>query len=88
MGAAKFAGQNGNLRYGALVAYEDDSKIRGAFDDGTRINLQAKGRDFTVGRLLYENTNGGARRSIGWMGTDVSLSDVSATVNTIDAHYC
>lgn len=87
LGAAKFAGQSGNLRYGALVAYEDDSEIRGALDDGTRINLQAKGRDFTVGRLLYENTSGGARRSIGWMGTDVSHPDVSATVNTIDAHY-
>ena len=54
LGAAKFTGQNGNLRYGTLIASEDDSEIRGIFQDGTRINLQAKGRDFTVGRLYMK----------------------------------
>ena len=55
--------------------------------DGTRVNLQATGRDFTVGRLLYEDTSGGVRRSIGWMGTDVSHPEINSTVNAIDAHY-
>ena len=87
LGAAKFTGQNGNLRYGALVASEDDSEIRGVLSDGTRANLQATGRDFTIGRLLYEDTSSGGRRSIGWMGTDVSHPDINSTVNAIDAHY-
>ena len=86
-GAAKFTGQNGNLRYGALLASEDDADIQGTLSDGTRVNLQATGRDFTVGRLLYEDTSGGVRRSIGWMGTDVSHPEVNSTVNAIDAHY-
>ena len=86
-GAAKFTGQSGNLRYGALLASEDDAEIQGTLSDGAKVNLKATGRDFTVGRLLYEDTSGGARRSIGWMGTDVSHPDVNSTVNAIDAHY-
>ena len=61
-GAAKFTGQNGNLRYGALLASEDDTEIEGTLSDGTRVNLQATGRDFTVGRLLYEDTSGGVTK--------------------------
>ena len=87
LGAAKFTGQNGNLRYGALIASEDDSEIRGILSDGNRVDLQATGRDFTIGRLLYEDTSNGSRRSIGWMGTDVSHPDIDSTVNAIDAHY-
>ena len=87
LGAVKFTGQSGNLRYGTLLAAEDNSEIRGTLSDGTRINLQATGRDFTIGRLLYEDTSSGGRRSIGWMGTDVSHPDINSTVNAIDAHY-
>ena len=87
LGAVKFTGQNGNLRYGTLLASEDNSEIQGALSDGTRVDLQATGRDFAVGRFLYEDTSGGGRRSIGWMGTDVSHPDINATVNAIDAHY-
>ena len=87
LGAAKFTGQNGNLRYGTLLASEDNPEIQGTLSDGTRVDLQATGRDFAVGRFLYEDTSGGGRRSIGWMGTDVSHPDINATVNAIDAHY-
>lgn len=87
LGAAKFTGQNGNLRYGVLVAAEDDSQIRGTLDDGTEVTAQASGRDFLVGRLLYEDTSAGGRRSIGWMGTNISHSLTDATVNGIDAHF-
>ena len=87
LGAAKFTGQNGNLRYGTLLASEDNPEIQGTLSDGTRVDLQATGRDFAVGRFLYEDTSGGSRRSIGWMGTDVSHPDINATVNAIDAHY-
>lgn len=87
LGAAKFTGQSGNLRYGILAASEDNSMIRGTRDDGTVVDIAADGRDFWVGRLLYEDTSSGGRRSIGWMGTDISHSSIDATVNGIDAHY-
>jgi hypothetical protein len=87
LGAVKFTGQNGNLRYGTLIASEDNSEIQGILSDGTHVSLQATGRDFTIGRLLYENTSSGGRRSIGWMGTNVSHPNIDSTVNAIDAHY-
>lgn len=87
LGAAKFTGQSGNWRYGTLLASEDDSEIRGIAPDGSRVRIEAEGRDFGVGRLLYEDTTGGGRRSIGWMGTSVSHSQVDAAVNGVDMHY-
>ena len=87
LGAAKFTGQSGNLRYGTLIASEDDSQIRGTLSDGTPVSAQADGRDFLIGRVLYEDTSAGGRRSIGWMGTTISHSTVDATVNGIDGHY-
>lgn len=87
LGAVKLTGQNGSWRYGTLFAAEDDSEIRGRDAAGNRVRLQAEGRDFSVGRLLYEDTSRGGRRAIGWMGTNVSHSNVDAVVNGIDAHY-
>ncbi len=87
LGAAKFTGQSGNLRYGVLAASEDDSQIRGTRDDGSTVTLNATGRDFFVGRMLYEDTSAGGRRSIGWMGTKIAHTNIDATVNGIDAHY-
>jgi hypothetical protein len=87
LGAIKFTGQSGGLRYGTLVASEDDSSIRGTLADGARVRLEAEGRDFVVGRLLYEQSVGSGRRSIGWMGTSVSHSRTDAVVNGIDMHY-
>jgi len=86
-GALKFTGQNGSWRYGTLMASEADMDILGTRPDGSVVKLDAEGRDFTVGRLLYEDTVGGGRRSIGWMGTSVDHSKVDATVNGIDMHY-
>ncbi len=87
LGAAKFTGQSGNLRYGTLVAAEDDTEILGQLADGTEVTAQATGRDFLIARMLYEDTSAGGRRSIGWMGTTISHPTVDATVNGIDAHY-
>ncbi len=87
LGAVKLAGQTGRLRYGTLFASEDDSQVEGTLQDGTPIILNATGRDFTVGRLLYEDTTGGGRRAIGWMGTNYDHPDIEATVNAIDMHY-
>ncbi len=87
LGAVKLTGQNGNLRYGTLVAMEDDMEIRGTDVNGDRVALKATGRDFLVGRLLYEDASNAGRRSIGWMGTDVSHPELDASVNGIDVHY-
>ena len=87
LGAGKVTGQSGNLRYGVLLAAEDDTSIRGRAADGSRVNVEADGRDFAVGRLLYEDTSRGGRRGIGWIGTRLSHPDRSATVNGIDFQY-
>lgn len=86
-GAAKFTGQAGNLRYGTLLASEDDPEIIGTLDDGTPVGIQATGRDFLVGRLLYENTTGGGRRQVGWMGTMLDHPTEESVVNALDLHY-
>lgn len=87
LGALKFTGQQGKFRYGTLMAFEDELEIEGTLDDGTVVPLQSIGRDFFVGRALYEDTTSGGRRSIGWMGTSVNHPDIDETVNAIDAHF-
>ena len=62
LGAVKFTGQSGKLRYGTLVAAEDETRIFGTQEDGSEVAIDAVGRDFFVGRLLYEDTNAGGRR--------------------------
>lgn len=87
LGAFKFTGQQGKLRYGTLLASEDTLEVEATLADGTTVDIESEGRDFLVGRVLYEDTNAGGRRSIGWMGTSVDHPDVDDTVNAIDAHY-
>ena len=87
IGAVKFTGQNSNVRYGVLTASEEDSSMRGMRPDGSAVRVEATGRDFAVGRLLYEQPVGSGRRSVGWMGTHVSHPEIEATVNGIDLHY-
>ena len=87
LGAVKITGSQGNWRYGSLLASEDDTVIRGTAADGSRVNLQAQGRDFAVGRLLYEDTSGGGRRGIGWIGTRLQHPDREATVNGVDVAW-
>jgi len=87
LGAAKFTGQNGKLRYGTLIASEVDRSIEGSRDDGSTVRLNSQGRDFLIGRVLFEDTSAGGRRSIGWMGTTVNHPDIDETVNAIDTHF-
>ena len=87
LGAVKITGSQGNWRYGSLLASEDDTVIRGTAADGSRVNLQAQGRDFAIGRLLYEDTSGGGRRGIGWIGTRLQHPDREATVNGVDVAW-
>lgn len=87
LGALKSTGQTGSWRYGALLASEDDTVITGRDESDGRVPVEAAGRDFAIGRLLYEDTTGGGRRGIGWMGTRRSHPDRDATANGVDLHY-
>ena len=86
LGAAKVTGQNGAVRYGLLAAFEDDPELRGTQDDGTPVAIRGVGRDFAVGRLLYERA-GSSRQSIGYIGTLLSHPSVRARVHGVDAHH-
>lgn len=85
-GAVKLTGQQGKFRYGVLAAVEDDTKLEGTVL-GVNVDLIQKGREFAVARFLHEETNGGSRRSIGWITTKVSHPQVDSEVHGIDAHY-
>ena len=87
IGAVKLTGQSGNWRYGTLLASETESQIAGTLDDGTQVTLNAVGRDFSIARLLYEDTSSGGRRAIGWMGTNLSHPTIDATAHAVDMHY-
>jgi hypothetical protein len=87
LGAVKVTGSQGNWRYGTLLAAEDDTVIRGRAADGSAVRLNATGRDFAIGRLLYEDTSGGGRRGIGWIGTRMQHPGRDATVNGVDVSY-
>ena len=87
LGAVKLTGQSGNWRYGTLLASETESQIAGTLDDGTQVTLNAVGRDFSIARLLYEDTSSGGRRAIGWMGTNLSHPTIDATAHAVDMHY-
>ncbi|TFH72371.1 hypothetical protein E3V39_12380 [Gammaproteobacteria bacterium LSUCC0112] len=85
-GASKITGQQGALRYGLMLASEEDTSIYARNTLGQEVALQQVGRDFGVLRLLYENTNNG-RRSIGMMSTVVDHPDSRAQTNGVDLHY-
>ena len=82
--AAKGIGQLGDWRWGALGAAEDDTRLALRTVDGS---IDAAGRKFGVMRWQYENTGGGARRAIGWMGTLVDHPARRAVTHGIDGHY-
>lgn len=82
LGAAKFTGQSGSVRYGVLTAMEDDTD----YDvGGTRVT--ADGRDFGAVRMLYEDSRNAAYRGLGYIGTTVRHPDRSADVHAVDYHY-
>ncbi len=87
-GAVKAVGQSGNLRYGFLSAFENESSFLGQNDtSGAAVKLKNEGRDFGVARLLYEETSGQGRKSIGYLGTLASSEQQDAVVHGIDTHW-
>lgn len=87
-GAVKAVGQSGNLRYGFLSAFENESNFLGQNDaTGAAERLKNEGRDFGVARLLYEASSGQGRKSIGYLGTLASSEQQDAVVHGIDTHW-
>tara|TARA_B100000674_G_scaffold165600_1_gene132999 strand:- start:120 stop:1541 length:1422 start_codon:yes stop_codon:yes gene_type:complete len=87
IGAVKAVGQSGGLRYGLLTAFEKEAELFGTDDEtGSEVVVRAEGRDFGVGRLLYENVNESGRKSIGYMGTLAANPLDDAVVHGVDTH--
>ncbi len=87
LGAVKLVGQSGALRYGMLAAFEDDVELYGTDETtGADVVVKGPGRDFGVVRALYENSDNG-RRSVGYMGTLVTLPGDDSMAHGVDAHY-
>jgi hypothetical protein len=85
LGAVKATGQSGAFRYGVMAAAEDDTTFFGTRDvDGRETALMQTGRDFSVARLLYENTQGG-RKSLGGIATLVADPEGDARTYGVDA---
>ena len=85
LGAAKATGSVGNLRYGALVAMEDNTMFRGTLD-GEPIGVEQAGRDFGVVRALWEKSNGNYK-GLGFMSTQMDHPSITASTHGIDAHF-
>ena len=86
LGAAKFVGQAGGLRYGVLTAFEDDVDLRAEDEAGEEVNFTMDGRDFNVARLSYE-FGGRGRKAIGYMGTMMAGPSYDAIVHGVDGHF-
>ena len=83
VGALKVTGEQGRLRYGVMTAIEDDMDVRTQASD---LNSIIEGRNFSVLRLIHENTDDGGRRAFGYMGTRTDHSARDATAHGLDAH--
>ena len=86
LGAAKFVGQAGGLRYGVLTAFEGEVDLRAEDDDGYEVDFTMDGRDFHVARVSYE-AGGRGRKAIGYMGTMMAGPSYDAIVHGMDGHF-
>lgn len=82
LGAIKMTGQVGSVRYGILTAKEDDTDVQVENSSNTAL----AGRDLGIARVIYEDTRGNGRRSLGWLGAMASHPNRSAVTQGIDAH--
>ncbi len=85
LGAAKATGQVGNLRYGVLSAFEDDTTFYGNRDD-ERVAVTQQGRDFGVVRALWEKSNGDYK-AFGFMSTRLEHPSIQANAHSFDGSY-
>ncbi len=81
--ATKVTGQKRNLRFGFMMAFEDDSDFT---VNGTR-DIIMEGQDFYTGRALYEHNGGNGNVALGYLGTFTRLGSSDAWVHSIDAQW-
>ncbi|MFM1896104.1 MAG: hypothetical protein RLZZ385_1178 [Pseudomonadota bacterium] len=86
LGAAKITGQQGLLRYGVMLAAEEDTDLYGRDGLGNEVSLTQQGRDFGILRLLYEDSSAG-RRGLGFISTLTSHPSQDAATQGVDLHY-
>lgn len=86
LGAVKVTGQNGQVRYGVLAAFEDDPEFLVTDDEGSR-RMVGQGSQYGAARILFEDKPGGAYKSFGVLSTMVLHDAGDALVQGIDAHY-
>ena len=89
-GAIKLTGEFGNVRYGTLAAFEEDTTVT-QFNSKNKaqpqVQRQVSGGSFAVARFLYEAKGGLGYRALGWIGTAATGANDNAYVQGIDAHY-
>jgi hypothetical protein len=88
LGAVNVSGQTGNVRYGVMAAFEDDTEFRVVDPDGQPRIIPQGGNNYGVARLLWESNEGGQYRALGFLTTAVDKEipgDAYAT--GIDWHF-
>ena len=86
LGAVKVTGQNGQIRYGVLAAFEDDPEFLVQGAQGAR-RVVGSGSEYGVARILFEDQPGGAYKSVGALSTMVLNEAGDALVQSLDGHY-
>jgi hypothetical protein len=74
LGTGKVTGQQGSMRYGLMLASEEESTLYGRNTNADEVRFEQDGRDFGIIRLLHEDTSNG-RRAIGAMSTVAAKPD-------------
>ena len=85
LGAVKATGQREGLRFGILLAGEDETMFQGRSSEGERVRLRQSGRNYGVARALWEGGEAHSR-ALGWMSTVAQRPDGDAVVHAVDGH--
>ncbi len=79
--AVKATGEIGGLRYGVLLASEDDTDF-----ETSQGRVTQDGSDYSVARLSWEDNTDGVYRALGMISTLVAHPDQDAQVHGVDFH--
>lgn len=85
IGAVKATGQRRALRYGVLLAGEDETVFQGQSALGESVPLRQDGRNYGVARMLWEG-GGADSRALGFMSTVTQRPDGEAVAHAVDVH--
>lgn len=85
LAAVKATGQREGLRFGFLLAGEDEALFEGLSSEGERVQLRQSGRNYGVARALWEGGDAHSH-ALGWMSTVAQRPDGDAVVHAVDGH--